>query len=77
MERAVWGGKERMELLIQPAFNLASVSVEHRWFLVALLEAEWTARRKATTRRQIDQAWWLTRDEHWVGIAAQTRDACH
>ena len=66
----MWGGKERMELLIQPAFNLASVPVEHRWFLVALLEAEWTTRRKPATGRQIDQAWWLTRDEHRIGVAA-------
>ncbi len=53
-------------LRIQPTLDLAPVLVDYGRFLVALLKTERTTRRKATSLGQIDQAGWLTGDEHRV-----------
>src|SRR5687767_15418216 len=66
-----------VELGVQPALHFASILSEHGWSLVALFKAEGATRCETTALRQVDQAWRLTRDEHRVRVAAQTRNACH
>src|SRR5512134_4034504 len=62
---------------IQPAFDLAIILAEHRWFLIALIKSKWTTRFKATAGWQIDQTGRLAGDEHRVRVTAQARNACH